>query len=223
MKRISIMVAVLLLLPAFAISQSLEELNKPTIIDLDEVAPFSEGLAAVRKGNQWGFIDKEGNLVIDFRNDIAWNKEVSKTDGIAGIRYPYFKEGLCVIFRSTIEGIPLYGFMNTKGETVIEPEYVNINPFENGRTIGIYGKKSFRGKNEFQLNIYDYSFTEVVVNKKGEMIWPIQKRINIMMSKKRYKLPELHAKILSEDLLTVKGGNNRWKVVQANMNSPETK
>lgn len=222
MKRTMIILLVLLI-PFLGMTQSLEELNTPTISSLDEVAPFYEGLAAVRRGNQWGFMDEKGNLVIDFRNDIAWNSEMVHADGITGIRYPYFKEGLCVIFKPTSEGIPLYGFMNTQGETVIEPEYVNISPFENGKTIGIYGKKSFRGKNEFQLNIYDYSFTEVVVNKEGEMIWPIQQRINIMMSKKRYKLPELHAKILSEGLLTVKGEDNLWKVVQVKMNGSKTK
>ncbi len=217
MKRKGLIV-LLFLIPFFGMSQSLEELNKPIISVLDEVAPFYEGLAAVRKGDKWGFIDEKGKLVIDFRNDIAWNKEVSKEGGIASIRHPYFKEGLCVISRLTEEGIPLYGFMNTKGETVIEPEYINISPFENGKTVGIYGKKSFRGKNEFQLNIYDYSFTEVVVNNEGEMIWPIQKRINILMSKSRYELPVLHAKILADDLLAVKGKNSLWKVVKTDIN-----
>ena len=40
---------------------------------IDEIAPFSEGLAAIRKGNEWGFINKEGQLVIEFRDDLVWN------------------------------------------------------------------------------------------------------------------------------------------------------
>ena len=69
MKRLQLF-AVLIALPFFGFSQTLDDLNKPIIGNLDEVAPFSEGLAAVRKGDQWGFIDKEGGMVIDFRNDV---------------------------------------------------------------------------------------------------------------------------------------------------------
>ena len=215
MKRLQLF-AVLIALPFFGFSQTLDDLNKPIIGNLDEVAPFSEGLAAVRKGDQWGFIDKEGGMVIDFRNDVVWNLQESNAGDVSGVKYPQFKEGLCIISQLTDEGIPLYGFMNTKGETIIEPEFINITSFKNGYAVGIFGKKTFRGKNEFQLKIYDYNFTEVVVNKKGEMIWPVQQRINIMMSKKRFKLPELYAKMLSEDLLAIKGKDNQWKVVKMN-------
>ena len=215
MKRLQLF-ALLIAMPFFGISQSVSDINKPTIAGLDEVAPFSEGLAAVRKGEQWGFIDKEGNQVIDFRNDMVWNRQASNAQGVSGVRYPEFKEGLAIISKSTDEGIPLYGFINTKGETVIEPEFVNITPFEDGHAIGIYGNKTHRGKNEFQLDIFDYNFTEVVVNTEGEMIWPVQQRQGIMMSKNRYKLPELNVRMLSEDLISVKGKDNKWKVVKMN-------
>ena len=33
---------------------------------IDEIAPFSEGLAAVRQGWKWGFINEESMLVINF-------------------------------------------------------------------------------------------------------------------------------------------------------------
>lgn len=220
MKRLQLL-ALLIVIPFLGISQSVEEINRPTIAGLDEVAPFSEGLAAVRKGDQWGFIDREGNLVIDFRDDMVWNRQESNLRGVSGIRYPEFKESLCMISKITDEDISLYGFINTKGETVIEPEFVNITPFENSHAVGIYARKTLRGKNEFQLDIYDYSFTEVLVNKEGEMIWPIQERQGIIMSKKRFKLPELHAKMLSEDLLAVWGTNNQWKVVKMTETDPK--
>ena len=223
MKRTAL-ITMLLFIPFIVISQSLEELNKPTISELDEIAPFSEGLAGVRRGNQWGFMDDQGQLIIDFRNDIAWNPNADTTkQGIQGLRFPQFKEGLCIIQKLTDEGIPQYGFLDKEGKQVIEPEFINITPFEKGKAIGIYGKKSFRGKNEFQLNIYDYNFTEVVINKEGEMVWPIQQRINIFMSKKRFELPNLNAKILSKDLLIVKGSNNQWKVVKTKMSTTTTK
>lgn len=37
------------------------------IFTFDEVRPYSEGLAAVRMGDNWGFINEGGQLVIDFR------------------------------------------------------------------------------------------------------------------------------------------------------------
>ena len=39
----------------------------------DEAAAFSEGLAAVERGDSWGYIDKSGRLVIPFRFDHAFD------------------------------------------------------------------------------------------------------------------------------------------------------
>lgn len=52
MKNIIITAFVMLMLPNVFHSQ--------TVKNIDEIAPFSEGLAAVRQGNQWGFINEEG-------------------------------------------------------------------------------------------------------------------------------------------------------------------
>lgn len=213
MKHIFLVFAVFMIVPLAGMSQTLKEINKPIIEGLDQAAPFSEGLAAVRKGTQWGFIDKTGKLVIDFRNDLVWNKEaIANQKDIKGIHYPYFKEGRCIIQELKEEDIPYYGFIDTNGGVIIEPNYLNVTQFDDGRAIGIYCKKTFRGKNNFQLNIYDYSFTEVVLNTKGEIIWPIAERENIQMSKKRYQTPEIRAKLISEDLLSVKNKNNNWVI-----------
>ena len=223
MKRIG-KIALFIFIPFLGMSQSLEELNKPTISALDEVSPFYEGFAAVRKGNQWGFIDESGKLVIDIRNDLVSNNNVDTSkDGISAIGHPQFKEGLCLIKELTEEGIPRYGFMDTTGKIVIKPEFLNATQFESGYAVAIYERSSLRGKNEFQLQIYDYDFTEVILNKAGEMIWPVQERQNIIMSKNKYQLPELHTKILAQDLLAVKGRDNLWKIVKTKMNNSGSK
>lgn len=218
MKHIIIIFAVFMTLPFCGISQNLKEINKPTIEGLDEVAPFSEGLAAVRKGNQWGFIDESGKLVIDFRDDLVWSKDATahQTD-ISGISYPKFKEGRCIIQELKEEDIPYYGFIDTTGEIVIAPDFLNLTDFTEGRAIGIYCKKTFRGKNNFQLNIYDYSFTEVLLNTVGEIVWPIAERQNIQMSNRRYGTPEIRAILLSEDLLSVKREDGLWEVRKINL------
>jgi len=214
MNRLYFIVFTLLItLPFTGNSQLIESINKPIIAELDEVRPFSEGLAAVRKGNQWGFIDSEGKLVIDFRRDLVWSKEAdSSKDDITGIRYPVFLDGLCMNKKLTDEGIPLYGFIDQKGNQLIEPEFVNITQFKDHRAIGIYAKKTFRGQNEIKLNVFDYSFIEVLINTEGEILWPIQERDHILMSPKRFELPLLRSKLISQHLIATKNDGNEWQV-----------
>ncbi|SIS53212.1 WG containing repeat-containing protein [Zobellia uliginosa] len=210
-----LIITCLLLIPYLGISQTVDQINKPTVAELDQITPFSDGLAAVRKGDQWGFIDEEGQLVIDFRNDLVWNKN-PQTDnlGVEGMGYPQFKNGRCVVRDVKEDGIARYGFIDKKGNMAIPAEFLNVSPFVDGHAVGIYERKSLRGKNTFQLKIYDYDFTEVVVNEAGEMIWPVQERQNIVMSGKLYKLPELQAKMISDRLLAVKDKANKWKIVK---------
>ncbi|MEC3965169.1 WG repeat-containing protein [Flagellimonas halotolerans] len=196
-------------------AQTLETINDPTIKikELTEVGPFSEGLAAVRKDGKWGFIDMEGNLAVDFRDDVVWNQNADESrNDIKGIKYPKFKNGLCAIQMIKDEGIPYYGFMNTQGKVAIEPEYLNVTGFKDDRAIGIYCRRTFRGKNDFQLNIYDYALTEVVLNNMGEIIWPISKREDISMSKRRYQTPNMAASFISSDLILIKTGDNDLQI-----------
>ena len=38
---------------------------------VDEVTRYHEDLAAIKKGNQWAFVNKNGLKVIDFRDDLV--------------------------------------------------------------------------------------------------------------------------------------------------------
>ncbi len=69
------------------------------LTDIDEVTPFHEGLAAIRKNNQWAFINIEGVKVIDFRDDFVSTKDEHFLDenGITSVTYPLFKDGRCLI------------------------------------------------------------------------------------------------------------------------------
>lgn len=214
MNRIySIVIALVFGLISTGNAQVISSLNKPIMGELDEVTPFSEGLAAVRKGNQWGFIDTSGNLIIDFRNDLVWSAEADNTkNDVTGIRYPKFQDGLCMNKELSAEGIPLYGFINSKGEQVIATEYVNVTHFNNNMAIGIYAKKTYRGQNEIKLQVFDYSFIEVLINTKGEILWPIRERDHILMSPRRFELPLLRSKLISEELLASKNDGNEWEL-----------
>jgi len=181
---------------------------------IDEIAPFSEGLAAIRKGNEWGFINKEGQLVIEFRDDLVWNNSANTSiNDVSGIRFPQFKNGRCMIKNiMEEEGIPTYGFINTEGKVIIEAEYLNLTEFNEGYAVGILVSKDFRGKNNFQLNIYDYKFSEVLLDTAGDIMLLINKRDGISMSVRRYELPELRAKFLSVNTLAVKSPINKWEI-----------
>jgi len=197
---------VFLWIPLLSFTQVLEE--------LDVIAPYSEGLAAVKKGDKWGFIDEKGNLVIDFRDDVVWNeKAIESNTDITGIRYPEFKNGRCLI-RELLkdEEIYVYGFMDTSGNTVIKPEYLNVTQFDQGYAIGILMTKTLRGKNEFQLDIFQYRFSEVILDSFGEVMQLITLRDHIQMSKKRYKLPALRARLINPGLLMVMNEKDKWEV-----------
>ena len=186
---------------------------------LDEIAPFSEGLAAVRMGEKWGFIDKDGKLVIDFRDDLVWNIEADpNASDVRGVAYPMFKNGRCMIQAMLEEeGIAVYGFINTKGEIVIAPEYLNVTEFNENYAVGILMTKTFRGKNRFQLNIYQYKFSEVILDTTGDIMLLVTQRKNILMDARRYEMPWLTAKYLSKSLMAVRTDQNTWELRKINL------
>ncbi|WP_088341477.1 WG repeat-containing protein [Robiginitalea sediminis] len=213
MKRTLILAAALLALPLAAAGQSVKEINKPVLENIDQVTPFHEGMAAVRQGNRWGFINEQGVLAIPFRNDLVWNESPNPgAQGVTSIEYPRFRDGRCPVKVVKEDGIPFYGYIDKTGKMAIEAEYLNLTEFNGGMAVGIYFRKTFRGKNNFQLNIYDYSFTEVILNPRGDMIWPLSERTNIMMDARRYERPELQTRILQPNLVAVKTGSRQWEI-----------
>lgn len=204
MKNFKVVFMIVLALPIIAYSQILK--------GIDEIATFSEGLAAVRQGNQWGFINQEGALVIDFRSDVHWNKDaVSAKSDIKGVRYPMFKEGKCMIWK--MEGdIPLYGFIDTAGAVVIEPQFLNVHSFENGYTIGVLFRKVLMGENEIKMSVYDFKFNDVLMDSSGKIVEYFGERDNIQMRKSRYELPSIWINKLSDKAIAVKTKEQGWEV-----------
>lgn len=121
--------------------------NKPAFEKQFEFAgDFSEGLCAVQQMGQWGFMNKQGEIVIDFK-DYLGVREFS--EGLAAFKQqdgkvgylnakgevqikPSFDNGLS--FKNgfaIIEQNGKMGFINTKGEIVIEPKYTRAGNFVN--------------------------------------------------------------------------------------------
>jgi len=87
MKRLLI---VIFLIPILGFSQSIE--------NVDYISAFNNGVAAVKKGGKWGFMDKEGTLVINYRDDLV----STKTDNT---NYPIFRNERCLVTLKK-DGIP---------------------------------------------------------------------------------------------------------------------
>jgi hypothetical protein len=92
-------------------------------------ADFSEGLAAVRVDDQWGYLDYGGKLAIEPQFELAGA----------------FAEGLAPV---NIEG--QYGYIDPGGQVVIEPQFEFANPFSGGRAYvsvaGLYGYINHQGE-----------------------------------------------------------------------------
>lgn len=78
---------------------------------LSQKQDFKQGLAAFKKNNKWGFIDKKGNISIKPKFEEVYS----------------FQEGLAAV---SIDG--KWGFINKKGNWVIKPKYTKANSFNDG-------------------------------------------------------------------------------------------
>ena len=126
---------------------------------------FSEGLAAVQKNGQIGFINRKGEEVIPFRYPYHGN---TLTEFI-------FKNGHCVVADTTGK----CGIINRKGEWTIQPKYDNIDAYEEyviASSAGIRKQMTYDEKiiNSFVVdNISVLTFTEIerYENKDGEIVY----------------------------------------------------
>ena len=179
--------------------------NAQIISKIDKVAPFQEGLAAVKKGNSWGFIDNNGALVINYRKDIT-----VPSDG-----NPAFSNRLCLI-QEVRDGITYYGYINTKGEKVIPAEYLVATPFENGyaRVIKPY-KSDTGGTNILGKNIVNYSYNELVIDPENKTVQHLLGPNNLVFEKLHSDpnlLPEISSIIIGDNLVAVREKDDTYTV-----------
>ena len=143
--------------------------------EFDFAGTFNKGTAAVKKDNKWYIIDKEGNLSseviyedIILNTDFTYIKnDVKSVKAVGESLYSvYVKDELIgqyenVSFVSDDKMIAVcqngkWGFINLKGEFVIEPQFVEARSFSNGFAAVSNGDS--------------WGF----VNKKGELAIPYQ-------------------------------------------------
>ena len=186
-----------------------------TVTNIDFASPVEDGYAAVRKGNLWGFINKEGVLVIPFRSDLVANeKPTDKVDlGVASLSYPAMIENRSII-TTLKDGIPYYGFIDQSGKTVIEPQFLNVSTFQNGLALALKLKETVLGSNEpLGKRIVSYDYDVVLINYQGEVTKYLAGPFHISLSPEKLKTaPPIVAKDISENLIAVRMPNNQWSI-----------
>lgn len=183
------------------------------IKDLDWVSPMHDGLAAVKKGNMWGFIDKDGVMKIEPREDIVSSK--TSSSGVLEdneMKYPLFVEGRCLI-EQTFEGIRYFGFIDMQGKTVIEPGYINATNFRNGFALVTQYSKQVLGKNNLLgKEVVNYLAEEIIIDRAGEAITSLMNSRTFVPNKVKDSPPEMHAYFIGERLVAVKGDDGQWSI-----------
>ena len=181
--------------------------------DVDQVTPFQEELAAIKKGSQWGFINKEGTLVIDYRNDLVLTNimdEMGKTS-----TYPVFNNERCLI-KKLIGDIYYYGFIDKTGNVVIKPNYLNATNFKNGYAIVILTSKDVIGYNEvLKKDVVSSKIEDFIINPSGEMLRYLENpRSNNSPKTKPKTPPVFYSKFIAPHLIAVKKKNQKWDVYE---------
>jgi hypothetical protein len=203
MKKVILLFFACLILPLIGITQTLD--------NLDYVAPVNDGVIAIKKGNQWGFIDETGNIVVNFRDDIV------STEG-NNISYPIFNNNRCIISQVK-DGITYFGYIDKTGKTVIEPQYLNALNFNNEIAIVLELIKKSVGKNDvLDKKIISYRYFEVTIDKDGMIQnYLTPEGTHIILEKKYLKVPpKIHSKLITNNLYTTKTKNNKWVIMPIN-------
>ena len=182
--------------------------NAQLMKDVDQIGSFNEGLAAIKKGDQWAFMDKQGTIVIDFRDDLV----VTKGDNGVAIA-PEFHNGRALVSRLE-DGIMYYGYIDTGGKEVIKSQYVNATPFHNGFAIVMKFTKEVIGKNKvLGKDVVSYEVEEFVIDLNDKAMTPMLHPRNCVPEKmKSGKKPELTTQFLSERMVGVKMGDQKWEI-----------
>jgi hypothetical protein len=199
MKKLLFTLITLVLIPLAITSQDLN--------NIEFISPFNDGLSAIKKDNKWAFINKDGEQVIDYRDDIVIT--IFGDDS-----YPIFNSGRCLIMKKK-EGVSYFGYIDKTGTTIIKPQYLNATNFNNGLAIILELHKNILGSNDLlDKNMVNYSYTESMINANGDIVNYIsEKPTHITLSKDTIRNPpEIKSKFISERLIAIKSDNNHWLI-----------
>lgn len=200
MNKTIVFLCICLCIPISIWSQNLE--------NLDYIAPFHDGIAAVKKGKQWAFINTDGTLIMDFRSDLVLPKSNTA-------QYPKFNSDRCLI-EVVKEGISYFGYIDKTGKTIIEPIFLNASPFYEDKAIVLKLQKIDLGRNEvLGKDVYRYKYFEVVIDTSGEAKKYLTDGTNIALSRSNIlKRPAINSKFIAANLIATQGKDKQWRVIK---------
>lgn len=130
------------------VSPSSKPQGNPAHMRYDQRRPASEGLAAVARNGQWGFVDRKGQEVIalqfeavwEFREGMAAVKKNGRWGFIDGsgrmVIAPQYDNALTFgEGRAPVQKNGRWGFIDASGREVITPRYDKVWPFEKGQAV----------------------------------------------------------------------------------------
>ena len=204
MKKAIILFIAVLLIPVFGFAQNIENIE-----NMEYIAPFNDEVAAIKKDGQWAFINAEGNIVVNFRNDLVSTKT---NDG----NYPVFNNGRCIIAKEK-NGISYFGYIDKTGKTVIEPKFLNATNFNDNKAIALELIKEEAGKNPIlDKNIVYHNYFEVTIDLNGDILNYLNpKGVNVTLDEKFLsKPPTINAKFISKYLVSFKTNDNKFDIIK---------
>ena len=164
-------------------------------------------MAAIKKGNLWAFIDTNGTMIIDFRDDLI-STRIEKGE------YPIFKNNRCLISQKK-GGITYFGYIDKTGKTVIEPQFLNATHFENNKAVVLKLKEEFIGDNTIlDKKVISYKYFEVVIDDQGNTQNYLDfNGIAVALDKKYlYKPPQILRQLISDSLFIYLNRNKKWVI-----------
>jgi len=197
MKKVIIVLALLVLSPVTSFAQTIE--------NLDYISSFNDGYAAIKKDNQWAFINKEGDIVINYRTDLVTTKS---SDG----NYPIFKNGRCLIVNEK-DGISYFGYIDMSGKAVVQPQFLNALNFNDNVAKVLELKKEIAGKNvALDKNVVYFKYFEVTIDTNGAVKnYLTRKGHNISLDKSFLREPpQFASKQISKNLVAIQDEKGKW-------------
>lgn len=180
--------------------------------DVDEIYPFQEGIAPVKIGNQWGFINKNGELVIDYRGDFVMTKNMTANLN-KPVYYPVFKSERCLIAK--LKGAKYYyGYIDKSGNEIVKPQYLNASNFVNGYAIVITESKTVVGFNKvLGKNVISKKIEEFIIDTSGEIVKYLENpRPDDVLDRKPKTPPAFHSKFIAPHMVAVQKRDEKWDI-----------
>lgn len=132
--------------------------------------------------------------------------------------YPIFSEDRCLVIEVK-NGISYFGYIDTSGKTVIEPQFLNATNFSKGEAMTLKLIKETVARNKaLGKDVVYYKYFEVAIDTIGTVgNYLTQKGVNVVLDKSYLKKPpQITSKHISENLYAIKHKDKTWTIINYN-------